>query len=366
MKTHILSWASAAMLLFNVITLQAQTTWTVDNTTGAGAQFTDVQSAINAASDGDTIYVQHSITPYSGTNGAPIMVDKQLTIVGRSHFDNNFVTTTSQIVLTNGSSGTLLKGLYIAGGGVDTQVDPMISNAVISNITIQDCRLNGSRFGANNSQIPYTVSGINISGCDTGGLTIASFAQNITIKNNLINGISVSKADEIVLSNNIIYLSSVGQIITNSDSINTLVVFDNVFYSSSPNVNNFAISGNYQLNNCLLYSQGSTTAMNVTSSNNAATQNILNCIFNQDPLFANPATYFSPAVPLNNLPDFTVGAGSPLIGAGVNGGDIGFETGFIFKYLGNPKGYPEVKVTNYTGATSSNGTVTFDIEARSH
>ncbi len=39
MKKSIISWASAALLLFNVITLQAQTTWTVDNTPNSGAQF---------------------------------------------------------------------------------------------------------------------------------------------------------------------------------------------------------------------------------------------------------------------------------------------------------------------------------------
>ena len=84
MKNNVLKWASAAMLLFNVITLQAQTTWTVDNTPNSGAQFSSIQAAINAASDGDTIYVQQSDITYNEP-GNNIEINKDLTIIGAGY-----------------------------------------------------------------------------------------------------------------------------------------------------------------------------------------------------------------------------------------------------------------------------------------
>jgi hypothetical protein len=119
----------------------------------------------------------------------------------------------------------------------------------------------------------------------------------------------------------------------------------------------FRIGGSFSLNNCAFVANNMPVP-----DNGAAVQNINNGIFNVDGNdFSTCAFNFQFTTRNCDVP-----ANSPLIGGGANGGDIGFEAGFIFKYLGNPKGYPEVKVTNYTGATSSNGTVTFDIEARSH
>lgn len=358
MKNNLLSWASAAMLLFNVITLQAQTTYTVDNTPNSGAQFTDVQSAINAASDGDTIYVQQSATPYSGPNGAPINVDKQLTIVGRSHLDNGYTTTTSQIVLTNGSSGAVLKGLYIAGG-LDTQFDPMISNAVISNILVQDCRLGNIRIGSNNSQIAHTVNSVIIRGSTTGGITLGQYARNVTIENNVVDGLSVDNASTLLFTNNIVYFNSSNTTITSSNNV-VINITDNIFLSQN-NSNQLNVAGNYQFNNCLFFNPNTPSQVITIATNSFPVNNQRNSIFGQDPLFTNLIGGTN-----RFLSDYKVLSGSPAISSGVNGGNIGFRSNFIFKILGNPKGVPEVKITNYQSIAPQNGTVTFNIEARSH
>lgn len=358
MKTHILSWASAAMILFNVITLQAQTTWTVDNTPNSGAQFSDVQSAINAASDGDTIYIQHSITPYSGTNGAPIIVDKQLTMVGRSYLDNGYTTTTSQLVLTNGSSGTVIKGFYISSG-LDTQFDPSISNAVISNILVQDCRLGSIRLGSNNSQIAHTVTNVTIQGNFAGGITLGQYANNITVRNNVVDALSVNNASTLLFTNNIFYFNSSSTNIINGN--NTVINITNTIFLGQNNTGQLNIAGNYQVNNCLIFNPNSPSATTSIFMNGSPINNQQNNIFSQDPLFTNLVGGTN-----RFLSDYTLLNGSPAIGAGLNGENIGFEAGFIFKRLGNPKGIPEVKITNYQSIAPQNGTVTFDIEARSH
>lgn len=67
-----------SLFLGSLAPLAAQTTWLVDPFGGPGVQFTDVQSAVNAAADGDTILVQQAFL--AGATG--FTTSKGLTIVG--------------------------------------------------------------------------------------------------------------------------------------------------------------------------------------------------------------------------------------------------------------------------------------------
>ena len=80
---------------FMTLALNAQTT--VNNNPGASADFTSLQAAINAATAGDVIYVQHSPTTYGN-----IIINKGVIIIGRSSRDNGYKTTVGNLYLSNG------------------------------------------------------------------------------------------------------------------------------------------------------------------------------------------------------------------------------------------------------------------------
>ena len=51
----------------------------------------------------------------------------------------------------------------------------------------------------------------------------------------------------------------------------------------------------------------------------------------------------------------------------VGGTEIGlFSGGFIFKYLGNPKGLPIMDIINWDGTVPQNGNINVTIEATAH
>jgi hypothetical protein len=355
MKTNLIKWASAALLLINVFTLQAQTTYTVDNTPNSGAQFSDIQSAINAASNGDTIYVQQSVTSYDR-----FVIDKQLTIIGRGYVNNLYVTTINNstlqgsIVLDANSSGTKISGLKIALLATDG------INSV-NNIIIQDCFID--TISVSNAPPSILYNNWLVEGCKLGGASFGSNSSNVTIRNNffeLNSGFIESlNPSSFLLVNNVIRLGFTGgsfirQIQNTADVIN---ITDNIIEIPG---NTLSIRDNFQINNCLL-SNYSDRTQTVTVSSSATIQNIRNSITAQDPLFVAPFDQNT-----QPIPDFNLLPNSPAIGAGVNGGNIGYRANFVFKRFGNPKGIPEVKITNYQSIAPQNGTVTFDIEARSH
>lgn len=358
MKNFILSWASATMLLFNIITLQAQTTWTVDNTPNSGAQFTDVQSAINAASNGDTIYVQQSDITYSNPNtgSGTIEINKDLTIIGNSYKEPFYKTAVSGFNLLDGSSGTTLRGMEFGFLQTDNAI-----TANLSNIRVSECKARGLGFNGNSN---FQVTNVIVEGNELQSFSAVNSVNNITLRNNIIGidgtpgGVALSvSGSNVLVANNIFFDISLN--LMNNQFNPPITFIDCVIISPGGNV---TVNGSYSFNNCFFYDPNNfANTVNIIQNNPGQTQNVNNCIFSGDPLF-NTAYTFAP----NTVFDFGLQSGSPLIGAGANGGDIGFQQNFIFKYLGNSKGYPEVRISNYTGSAFQNGTVTFDIEARSH
>lgn len=353
MKNFILSWASVTMLLFNIITLQAQTTWTVDNTPNSGAQFTDVQSAINAASNGDTIYVQQSSITYSG-----FTIDKELTIIGRGHSNTpNYITFLNgdTIKLDIGSTGSTIKGFEVLRIELVSNIQP----GSIDDITISQCKgiVSCANNNPNNNFNNWVIEGNYLTEIRFG---LRSF--NTLIRNNFINlfgsNLNLSNPSSTIFTNNVIRLGfGGGTLVSTGGSTQPINIINCIIEIPGSTL---SISANFQLNNCLLYDYGSFPTTPVTINSSATIQNSSGIITGQDPLFTLPA---STGVV---VPDLSVQSGSPAIGAGLSGENIGYQANYVFKRFGNPKGYPEVRISNYTGSTFQNGTVTFDIEARSH
>lgn len=107
----------------------------VDNTPGAGAPYSSLSSAINAASNGDTIMVQPSPTSYGSVN-----LDKQIVLIGPGYYPENKNTAKVLVLnLRSGSSSSVITGMVI-----ENRIDE--DAAPVGNIQILRNAFTGSRF----------------------------------------------------------------------------------------------------------------------------------------------------------------------------------------------------------------------------
>ena len=115
--------------------LMAQTIHIVNNTPGAAADFTSLQAAIDAASNGHIIYIQQSPTSYGN-----ITINKELTLVGRSHREtnSNYRTILGHITIASGASDTTINGLYF-DSITGTSGSGTINNFIICVVKIICC-----------------------------------------------------------------------------------------------------------------------------------------------------------------------------------------------------------------------------------
>ena len=352
------------VLIVNTITLKAQTTWTVDNTPGSGAQFSDIQSAIDAASAGDTILVQQSSDIYTATaNNNTFLVDKELHFVGQSSSEEFNVTNIGNIQFDQNSNNSSIKGFRISALDISTN-----SNSILENFTIQDNHIAVLAIGTIGSGTNYSVNNVTVEGnVISTFFNVGSNVSQSSIRNCVIRGVAnggfsfdIGNPLGIIISNCIIIPQGSSNAYIRNNSSSPLNISDSIILSGST----LLVNGNFSFNNCAFANDPNVAAIN--SRNNAQIQNNFNSIEGLFGLFSNCAFIYGTQTTQADVTPCVPPSNSPLIGAGVNGGDIGFESGFEFEYLGNPKGNPEVKITNYQGATSSNSSIEFTIEARSN
>ncbi|MEM1003444.1 MAG: hypothetical protein AAGH46_12425, partial [Bacteroidota bacterium] len=121
----------ALVIIFNSsLLMKAQTIHTVDNCPNSAADFTTIQDAIDAAEDGDIIYVQPSMTSYGSIN-----LNKEIDLIGRSHSDLNYISEVEDVSLS--ASNVVVKGFKI------DEIRPSGNSAdpSLENVVIQDCSI---------------------------------------------------------------------------------------------------------------------------------------------------------------------------------------------------------------------------------
>lgn len=159
-------------------------TWVVSNVPGFPGHFTNLQTCINAAANGDIIVVQGS-----GTGYGPIEINKQLIIMGPGYFLNQNPETQAiasaamvdYINCTAGASGSIIQGLE-----------------VVSNMAINaDTYPNGITWIGNAS--------INVENCGVTFISINTLATGQWVHLRNSNGSSFSKCygTGIYCSNNV-------------------------------------------------------------------------------------------------------------------------------------------------------------------
>jgi len=347
---------ATALLAFSALFVQA-TVRTVSNNPDRPAQYTTVQSAVTAANPGDTLLIAGGIN-YNET----VYIPKKMVLFGEGlngvASEGAVRTFIYQIVFQRlnssiGSNGSRMYGIECAflnfQGHFTGATNPQGS---LNDIVVERCYINNY---------------VSFDGTGTGGYS------NITFRNCLLTTTYLSDPEisSTLFTNNVFHNSSIfygahdfngGVVLRNNVFINQtassfqgpqeLIVENNIFYK-----NEFTGCTNCTFNNNISYICNNNTlppAGAIGSGN----------LINQNPNFLNyPALG---GVNLNYSYDFTPQLGSPALGTGTNGTNIGLTGGNA--PVANIPQWPKIPaVTQITIPVSSvpaGGTLQINIQAK--
>ncbi|MDD3878236.1 MAG: right-handed parallel beta-helix repeat-containing protein [Bacteroidales bacterium] len=302
------------VILLTVFNLSYSQVITVSNATNTPGQFSNLQTAIDSASPGDTIYVH-------GANYTTITVNKTLTFIGPGNNIQGQFTTMAwlpliyldNVVPTTTASGSKFIGLHI--GYIAKKSSEQFQ---IDNITIERCRIStslsshvlGDNWIIRNNLFYWSGTG--------GSLELNNY-NNILIANNIFHApagtfqIKLSNKSSVLITNNLFtghYENS-----SQFQNISNATFSNNIFFGKSPQG---VTSSIFEKN--ITYGNLSSNAL--PYGNNVGINNLVN----MDPLFT--------LVAIDNLKylfdyafNYQLMATSPGKNAGTDGTDIGIFGG---------------------------------------
>lgn len=348
------------------ITATAQNIITIDNSPQSTTTHQTLQDALDAADPGDIIYIQPTATNYG--NG---IIDKPITIVGRSHSEANRISTADDLTIR--TSGVIIKGINF--DILNTSSAGLITQPPYTGLRLYDCKVNTVRIGSASSSSPaFYIDDVEVQGCIIFNFDQRGDSRNILVGNNIIRGSFTVRAPETVVIANNIFRSGNGDIVLqNSSSTATAIFYNNMFKTNASTDKTITLSsGDFNISNSLTYNYGAGNLTFVTSGTATFLEN--NSLLNTDPLFVDvdssvPTSFAGSSIynPMTRMDDLTLQAGSPALTGGGNGGEIGlFNSGFNFDYIGNPRDVPTLDIINYDAAVPKNGTINVTIKAKAH
>jgi len=271
---------------------------TVSNAPNSPGQYTSLQTAIDSANAGDTIYVHGSSTSYGN-----VTIEKRIILLGTGHNPsktNPLVSEIGNIQLdtisgVSGASGTKIAGFKL------NRVSGYAGVGGTKNIIIQR-----NYFISSGTKISITGAGWAIENNIISSSTVnANNHSTIVFRNNIFNSsyISTSNQSTVLVVNNI-FLGSTSALSTVSNAL----IANNIFSGSTPNGMN--VNANTFSNN-ITYQ---TTSDIIPIGTNTGSGNFVA----QNPQFMNV-----PTNSFNYSYDFSLDTISPGINAGTDGTDIG-------------------------------------------
>jgi uncharacterized protein YjbI with pentapeptide repeats len=328
--------------LILITTVTYATVRTVSNNSAIPAQYTSLQTAIDASSIGDTMLVAGSPTSYGD-----ITINRKVVIYGAGY--NNpygYNTIVADIALSSqnasiGASGSRISGIYCsndlyfygnyAGGGK------------MENVVFERCRLQYIDF--NRSDVTYTND--TIRNCliqDSYIYFNAGTYNNVIFHNNIFDSeylYQSSSADlsSVDLKNNVMLDESSNFFSSDSYRIKYMIIQNNIFYAAEPQ-GCYGCTFNYNITYL-------NTNDDLIGTDNTGSGNIIGT----DPKFVD---YPSAGGGFDYQYDFTLQyPGSPGVNAGNDGSDIGIMGG-IMPYVpgANPR-IPQVTEITFTDGISS-------------
>jgi hypothetical protein len=338
------------VLLF-VINKTKATVITVSNAPNSPAQFTDLQLAINAANNGDTIYVSGSLVNYG-----QITVNKQLILIGTGfnpQKDLPFVSQLISIDFQTGAEGSVIDGFIINNFGflvptcISFDFTAVYSSTCVNNIAVKKCKIQGY-----NSTTALHVGG-----------------SNWHIENNVIDRIDIVNQPSVIIKNNLI----TGYIINSNQPF---VVITNNLFIDNPANGCFGFINNAEISNNIFYGASPVGASTSVFNNNLTFNTVQNSlpygtntgtgnITNLDPQFTSIQTVNY----LFNVADnYILLPTSPGNNAGTDGTDIGPFGGFnpfpSSPIGGEPK-IPQVKNMNINNTSLPlNGNLNINVKGK--
>lgn len=245
------------IVLFSIQLVFSQKKYTVNNTPGTAADFSDIQKAIDFAKNGDTIYVQHSANEYNN-----FILNKRLHIRGRSHSLPNYITKIGNINISKGASGSSImamnmKSIQINDNGSGNLKNILICNNKIKNINLKD---EDNKYTFDNIQIIGNVLEKKEKG-SVGSLVFGKNCTNIIMSNNVIRLYLIFDID----SNNLLYMNNIHYFSTPSFKVNnnTLKIQNCIFVTNSDYESEVLFenieSGNVEISNCYTFNYGKGT-----------------------------------------------------------------------------------------------------------
>lgn len=365
------------ILLLVVTTAATAATVTVDNNTGSAAQYTDLQTAIDAVQPGDTILVAGSVTSY-GT----VTPKKKIVLIGAGYaglsskiaglfFEN--------LTAVDGSSDSFVSGFDINTLRFNTTYVNRVSTGFLSGIIIERCQIaviayfntqdSYSNFILRNNIITNSNE-FNLSGALQGTYSSILYANNIFSDGFFSSTVNVS------ISNGVEFIQS-------AESMSGVVIRNNIFIGSNVSAFNQVIGATVENNifygrtliPLTAYNSFDSLQYSLNFNNNIsylASQDLtLNSWFavGADNLDANAQFVSFPpdGASFSIEHNYRLQAGSPAIGAGVNGEDLGIYGG-AYPWPGDlvifPKG-PRMTELKPIGSPSVPAGSTLDVQFKS-
>jgi hypothetical protein len=352
------------------------TIWLVDNNPNSPTQYNSIQVVIdNHAANGDTIMVAGSPNGYGD-----IFITKPLTILGEGYNNPPGENTSVQQIFIRSSN------VVVTGFNVTIRINFEAFNAPgnqLVNVVVERCYCNVSYlFAGGPLNSPYIMRNIRIRN------TISQFtifvSQNtnhdwilfdsLILENNIFHepnfanwGSNITGANTIIVRNNLFFNGDNGGNTNtlffyryNSTNFHDAILYNNIFYDCNPTG-----SSNCTFMNNLTYGNGNGVGNNPfgTGTNDTLPGPVNNNIYSKNALFVN----YAPGQPFSYNLDFHTSPGSPCIGAGVGGTDIGIYGGYYPFKVGDGPRIPVVDFINISNTAVPNGStfyLQFDARVR--
>jgi hypothetical protein len=312
------------LALFSFSNALLATTWTVSNNADRPAQYTTIQAAVNDAAPGDTILI-------TSGNYAGMTSFKNLVFYGEDRVEGgvNISSSTgfnfSRFNSTVSSSGSRVYNIQFLNRSIVLNADfanNQPGEEVLEDFIFERCLFANGRITPN---IRDGISNITIRNCSfySSGSIInfdngnGNNLSNIVVTNCLFdsnNAITKSSSGSVegnVVVRNCLFLNSASA----PFGINELVVENSIFYNRPPSgCNNCTFNNNFTF---------LTEGNNLPYGTNLGSGNITS----EDPFLQIFEDYPQLGANFSFAHDYSLAAGSPCIGTGTNGSDIGINDG---------------------------------------
>ena len=306
------------------------TVTTVSNNANSPGQYTNLQTAIDNAPNGDTLYVHGSPTSYGAVH-----LNRSLTLIGTGYNpqkDNPLVSEIATLYFDSvpgikGCSNSTVMGFYISSSMVDGTGSYPFNNMLISLNRINQINL-----------APTSATGMIIKHNAIHSLYQLNRFTNLILRNNIIyNYVSIfQNCNSVLITNNLFFYNSQ----TNAVLQDFSTIANNIFVGTHPNTS-FST-----FNNNLIFA----TSNDVLPYGNNTGSGNFNAVA---PLFVNVPDYNN----INFAYNYRLTTTSPGHNGGTDGSDIGPFGGLdpLPDLTGTPP-VPQIKVFNINNAVVSPST----------